>query len=405
MAVGVIERVKSWQTRESAKQKAIGARLVHLEPFREQMLRRLTTAAVIFFPIEAILVLRVRMDFKWIAGGLIWPGIALIAALWCLYLTKVRCRIGGATGMLFVTIAFAASWTQAGMVKLGSHGYPQYGGILMLTILLTGLLIGEFYVGAWTFICCLSLQYAVNEGQGWMVNLGWCAVYVACGWLVIQFSRKLEQLHEASRLAEEAQRSAIVAERTRFARDIHDTLAQGFTGILMQLSAAEQRLQTDSEQVRMHIDRARQLANESLEEARRSVSALRVGAAGTLLDAIAQIGNRLISDSGIRLETRVEGQPYSLPETCESNLMRIAQEALTNAVRHAHASSIYVFLAYRTGSVLLEIGDTGQGMSGGEPSGFGVDGMRQRAHQIGGEIRILSDPGRGTRIMVTVPNA
>ena len=85
--------------------------------------------------------------------------------------------------------------------------------------------------------------------------------------------------------------------------------------------------------------------------------------------------------------------------------MRIAQEALTNAVRHAHASSIYVFLAYRTGSVLLEIGDTGHGMSGGEPSGFGVDGMRQRARQIGGEIKILSDPGSGTRIMVTVPNA
>ena len=405
MAVGIVERVKSWQSQESAKRKANRERLVHLEPFREQMLRRLTAAAVFFFPIAAILALRVGMDFKWIIGGLIWPGISLITTLWCLYLTKLRCRIGLATGMLFSAIAFAASWPQAVLLRHGAQGYPQYGGIIMLTILLSGLLIGEFYVGAWTLICCVSFQYAINNESGWTEILGWSVLYVACAWLVIQFSKNLEQLHEASRLAEEKQRSAIVAERTRFARDIHDTLAQGFTGILMQLSAAEQRLQTDAEQVRVHIERARQLANESLEEARRSVSALRVGAAGTLLDAIAQIGNRLISDSGIQLKTRVEGQPYSLPETCESNLLRIAQEALTNAVRHAHASSIYVFLAYRTGSVLMEIGDTGQGMSGGEPSGFGVDGMRQRARQIGGEIKILSDPGRGTRIMVTVPNA
>jgi signal transduction histidine kinase len=405
MAGGIGERFKSWQSRESAKRKAIRDRLAHLEPFREQILKQLTVAAVIFFPIGAFLSLRVRMDFKWITGGLILPGISLIVTLWCLYLTKLRCRLELAKGMLLIAIVFSAAWPQASLLHQGQQGYPQYGGIIMLTILLSGLLIGEFYVGAWTLICCVSFQYAINNESGWTEILGWSAIYVACAWVVIQFSKNLEQLHEASRLAEEKQRSAIVAERTRFARDIHDTLAQGFTGILMQLSAAEQRLHTDAEQVRIHIERARQLANESLEEARRSVSALRVGAAGTLLDAIAQIGNRLISDSGIRLETRVEGQPYSLPETCESNLMRIAQEALTNAVRHAHASSIYVFLAYRTGSVLLEIGDTGHGMSGGEPSGFGVDGMRQRARQIGGEIKILSDPGSGTRIMVTVPNA
>jgi signal transduction histidine kinase len=208
-------------------------------------------------------------------------------------------------------------------------------------------------------------------------------------------------------VAEEQQRSAIVAERVRFARDMHDTLAQGFTGIMMQLNAAEQRLQEDSGQARSHIDKARQLANDSLEEARRSVSALRSAALsnGTLLDAIAQIGQKLTSDSSVQLETTLEGQPYSLTESCEANLLRIAQEAMTNAVRHASASSIEVRLAYLTGSVVLEVGDRGRGMSGGESSGFGLDGMRQRAREIGGEIRILSDPGRGTRILVTVPNA
>jgi two-component system NarL family sensor kinase len=107
----------------------------------------------------------------------------------------------------------------------------------------------------------------------------------------------------------------------------------------------------------------------------------------------------------VLLETTLEGQPYSLTEPCEANLLRIAQEAMTNAVRHANASQIEVRLAYRTGSVVLEVGDSGHGMTGGESSGLGVDGMRQRAREIGGEIRILSDPGRGTRIVVTVPNA
>lgn len=407
-ANGLIGQFKSWQAQESAKRKAMRDRLIHLEPLREEMLRRFVTVALIVLPIEAFLVIRAGTSFKWIAGGVIWPAAALLIASACLHWSKQSTlRVGLGTGMLLQAIAFAASWNEAGLLKQTGIGYPQYGGVLMLTILLCGLLVGEFFVGVWTFICCVSLQYAIHGAAGWPVNLGWCAVYVACGWLVIQFSRHLERLHDAGRKAEEEQRSAIVAERTRFARDIHDTLAEGFTGIMMQLNAAEQRLTADPEQARTYLDKARDLANKSLEEARRSVSALRAAALGngTLLDAIAQIGNNLVSNSSMQMETKLEGQPYSLPEECENNLLRIAQEALTNAVRHAHSSRVYVCLAYRTGSVLMEIGDTGRGMNGSESSGFGVDNMRERVRQIGGEIKILSDPGRGTRIMVTVPNA
>jgi signal transduction histidine kinase len=276
---------------------------------------------------------------------------------------------------------------------------------LVLTILLSGLLVGKSYVRLWT-ITCVILQFAA-PASSWRVNALWGLVHVTAGWLVTLYSSHLQRLFEVSRAAEEQQRNAIVAERTRFARDIHDTLAQGFTGIMMQLNAAEQRLQGDATEARVHIDKARQLASESLEEARRSVSALRAGALsnGTLLDAMEQIGRKLTSDSGVQFDTELEGQPYALPEQCEANLLRIAQEALTNAVRHSGTERVGIRLAYRTGSVMLEVGDSGRGMSGVEPSGFGVDGMRERARQIGGEIQILSDPGRGTRIVVTVPNA
>jgi len=285
------------------------------------------------------------------------------------------------------------------------YEYPQYGGALVLTIILSGLLLGKSYVRLWT-ITCVILQFAA-PASSWRVNALWGLLHITAGWLVTLYSSHLQRLFEVSLAAEEQQRNAIVAERTRFARDIHDTLAQGFTGIMMQLNAAEQRLQEDSAAARVYIEKARQLASESLEEARRSVSALRIDtlASGSLLGAIEQIGRKLTSDSGVRLDSKLEGQPYALAEQCEANLLRIAQEALTNAVRHSGTERISILLAYRTGSVMLEIRDSGRGMSGVEPSGFGVDGMRERARQIGGEIQILSDPGRGTRIVVTVPNA
>jgi signal transduction histidine kinase len=397
---------KRWYAKEQAKRRSIRERLVHLETLRAEMLPPILAVSFVGLALQAALFVwaGVPKSTFFPSGTTVFPAVCLLASAASLRWGAKKWRTQLAISTLFVGIALAVTWSQAALLKTPNNGYPQYGGLLILTILLSGLLIGEFYVGIWTFICCGSLQFAVMESNSWQVNAGWSAVYVAAGWLVILFSRRLERLFESNRIAEEQRRDAIVAERTRFARDIHDTLAQGFTGIMMQLNAAEQRLQGDSADARAHIEKARQLAGESLEEARRSVSALRI-ASGSLLDAIEQIARKLTSDSGVHLDTKLEGQPYALPEQCEANLVRIAQEALTNAARHSGAVRMSVRLAYQTGSVVLEVGDSGRGMSGVEPSGFGVDGMRERARHIGAELRIVSDPGRGTRIIVTVPNA
>jgi len=331
-------------------------------------------------------------------GSFIFSGVLLLAAI----LTR-KWHPPFALGPLFFAIISIVVLPIQQAAK-GLYEYPQFSGALVLTILLSGLLMGKSNVRLWTTIC-IMFQFAAPRSS-WGANALWDLIYVAAGCLVTLYSSHLQRLFEVSRAAEEQQRHAIVAERTRFARDIHDTLAQGFTGIMMQLNAAEQRLQGDSMDARAHIEKARELATASLEEARRSVSALRVDPlSGSLLGAIEQIGRRLTSDSGIQVDTKLEGQPCALSEQCEANLLRIAQEALTNAVRHSGTERLRIRLAYRTGSVVLEVGDSGRGMSGVEPSGFGVDGMRERARQIGGEIQILSDPGRGTRIIVTVPNA
>ncbi|MBZ5672810.1 MAG: sensor histidine kinase [Acidobacteriia bacterium] len=366
---------------------------------REAPLRNELFLRILFFTIGT---LALQFGLLWWTEIKDWryslfPGTLLLAAI----LTRKRIP-----PFAFVALFMALVLTVTLPASKGLVDYPQYGAATVLTILVAGLLFGRSSVWGWTVFACITRTGAM-ETHSWTTYAGWCTVYASSAWIVTLYSRHLQRLFEVGRAAEEQQRNAIVAERTRFARDIHDTLAQGFTGIMMQLNAAEQRLQGEPSDARVHIEKARQLASESLEEARRSVSALRAGALsdGSLLEAMEQIGRKLTSDSGVQLETKLEGQPYALPEQYEANLLRIAQEAMTNAVRHSGTKRIGIRLAYRTGSVVLEVDDSGRGMSGVEPSGFGVDGMRERARQIGGEIQILSDPGCGTRIVVTVPNA
>ena len=358
-------------------------------------------------PLRAELIRHIRVVWAVVLAGLVgfrlWMGVHFLdiflgivfPIFWLLGTWSKNKPFAGAA--LLVSVVFGTMFTSP---------IPQYGGLTILTILVAGLVVGEFFVGIWTFVCAVALPFATASEVGWQVSAGWSAVYIAAGWLVILFSRHLERLLEANLVAEEQQRGAIVEERTRFAREVHDTLAQGFTGIMMQLNAAEQRLQPESE-ARPHVEKARELARESLDQARRSVSALRMGvlANSTLLEAIEQIGRELVADSKIRFETKLEGAPYSLSELREANLLRIAQEALTNAVRHSGADRIQARLAYQPGSTALEIEDNGHGISDLAREGFGVSGMRDRARQIGGLIDIRTQANGGTRVFVMVPNA
>jgi signal transduction histidine kinase len=398
--VSALKRLKEWEARR-------GRHMMPAAPFRAGLVKRLLIFTLFALAAEAALLSWDGTPGHWLRFIIVQP------AIWLAIAGSAYLKGGAATSrapIIARAFLFTAIVEMATLPTVHSH-YPQFEGVMVLTIILAGLLVSGWYVVGWTVAACF-VQISQIEFMGWTWPgyAGWCAVYIAAGWLVTVFAKHLERFYEASRVAEEQQRNAIVAERTRFARDMHDTLAQGFTGIMMQLNAAEQRLAENAGEARKHIEKARQLARESFEEAQRSVSALRNAslANGTLLGAIEQIGHKLTSDSTVRLESKLEGQPYSLAENCEANLLGIAQEALTNAVRHAGATTIRVLLAYRAGTVVLEVDDSGQGMSGRESpghGGFGIQGMRERARQIGGEIQILSDSGRGTRVIVTVPNA
>ena len=209
-------------------------------------------------------------------------------------------------------------------------------------------------------------------------------------------------------LQKQAEAASIAEERNRMAREIHDTLAQAFTGILAQVGAANQVLTDDVEATQAHLDLIKELARTGLTEARRSVVALRpqLLEEGSLHSAlhrlVAQIRTAAMDTT---LYYEIEGAVYSLPTEVESNLLRIGQEALTNATKHANADEIRVELVYDRDRVCLRVKDNGQGFGVGSiPSseGFGLLGMSERAERIGAQLTIRSQPGQGTEIIVTV---
>jgi PAS domain S-box-containing protein len=205
----------------------------------------------------------------------------------------------------------------------------------------------------------------------------------------------------------QAEEASILEERNRMAREIHDTLAQAFTGILIQVDAATQVLTDDVEATQAHLDTIEELARTGLAEARRSVTALRpqLLEEGDLSSALEQLVNQMRVATHTDLIYSIQGVAYSLPAEVENNLLRIGQEALTNAIKYANANEIRIELVYDNAQCRLQVKDDGQGfgvvgvpMSGG----FGLLGMSERAERIGAQLVLESQPDQGTEIIVIV---
>ena len=177
---------------------------------------------------------------------------------------------------------------------------------------------------------------------------------------------------------------------------------------MLQLEGCEQVLTQNPREAQKHIDRARSVARSSLEEARRSLVAMHAQSLDetSLPDAIEQIVSELRRESPAQIELSVSGIPYSLPIATQEHLLRVTQEALRNAIRHANASDVRVKIAYDPDAVGIRIEDNGQGFSmrkvrGG--LGLGLAIMRERASEIGANFDLRSQPGKGTRVAVRMP--
>ncbi|MBI3965917.1 MAG: sensor histidine kinase, partial [Chloroflexi bacterium] len=211
---------------------------------------------------------------------------------------------------------------------------------------------------------------------------------------------------ERARLAEESVRLARAEERTRLAREIHDTLAQGLTAIALHVEGALNHLDRDPVRSRERLERALATARESLEEARRSVLNLRaVPLDGKpLSEALNALARSFTSETGIRVHVQASGA-HALTPRCEAELYRIAQEALTNVRRHAHAREVEIALRLGPRTATLAVHDDGQGFDRKRagPQGHGLVGMRERAKLLGARLRVVSRRGSGTTVSLTVP--
>src|SRR5438067_4879572 len=244
------------------------------------------------------------------------------------------------------------------------------------------------------------------------------------GFLVLTFQRHAEDVQKSellvalaqqatlavqlTRLAYSAKEAAVLMERTRIGQEIHDGLAQAFTGILLQLGAVEEfpSCRKRGSELGLTLSRVRELARDGLAEARRSVMALRLDQTrrAGLEIALRQLADRSTVAGGVTCSFEGGGIRTGLRPEHEHELLRIAQEAVSNAVRHARPHHVHITMTDQDADWELAVADDGVGMEQGPDvyarEGFGLSSMRQRAGAIGGEWRIESTPGAGTRVSV-----
>jgi signal transduction histidine kinase len=212
-----------------------------------------------------------------------------------------------------------------------------------------------------------------------------------------------------TRLARTARQSAVLEERNRLAGEIHDSLAQSFAGISMQLFAAQEVIQSMDDNSLGYIERANDLARFGLAEARRSALSLRsdVIEESGLVEALQMLVERSNIPGRLRCNFRSNGiRKEDLPLQIQQDFLRIAQEAISNALRHAKPTVINVNLRLNSTNLVLEIRDNGTGientrLENGE--GLGLSNMRDRAKTVGAELDIRTAGGRGTSIIVRLP--
>jgi PAS domain S-box-containing protein len=212
------------------------------------------------------------------------------------------------------------------------------------------------------------------------------------------------QLNE---FAEQRREAAVLEERNRMARDIHDTLAQGFTGVIVQLEAAEDAIACcRRKEANDHLHRASELARRSLTEARRSVHALRPQALQreNFWEALKRNIKNTTAGTALHTTFKLRGKLRDLPPIWQENLLHIGQEALTNALKYARPRNFETRLISNPKQLRLQLRDDGDGFKVKDGhDGFGLSGMRERVEQMGGKLNITSSRGKGTKVTVTLP--
>jgi signal transduction histidine kinase len=263
---------------------------------------------------------------------------------------------------------------------------------------------------------------AIAGWNGWTSD-GWIIAAVQAGlgagfaftlgrWIdrVITQSRERAQLLVAlestrAELANVHRSAGIAAERDRMGAEIHDTLAQGFTSLLMLVRGVRSSFVSNPEAALQLLDVAEQTAQDNLDEARALITNSRPAPLqdAAITAALERLTTQFGRDTGLEASIEVLGTPRPLDPALDVVLLRTAQESLANVRKHAHASLVRLQLRYTDNNVSLEVSDDGTGFDSTELApGFGLSGMQARANQVGGQVEVVSNLGEGTRVQVSL---
>jgi signal transduction histidine kinase len=228
-------------------------------------------------------------------------------------------------------------------------------------------------------------------------------------WRVKERTRQLK-IQITARKEADLQSKAVLSERTRLAKELHDTIEQTMTGVTLQLNAVAKLIQQNPDTASRHLGLARNMVRSSRVDLRRSIWDLRSRELEQfdLATALLLSGNQIADGANIRIEIETSGQARSLPEITEENILRIGQEAMTNAVKHSGATQLLLGLEFHPEKVVLTIKDNGNGFNpdnclGPNEGHFGLLGMSERAKRLGGNISVTSTLEVGTIISVDIP--
>jgi signal transduction histidine kinase len=337
------------------------------------------------------------------AAGPVLPRVSRSRRAAALWLAAV-----GAVWLVLLALTPDAVWVAFPLYFLQLHLLPRRAGLAAVTLTAAAAIAG-FAAHQHSFSPAMAIGPALGAAVAVAVVWGYQALYRESE----ERRRLIEELRATRADLDAVQHTAgVLAERERLAREIHDTLAQGLSSIQLLLRAAERGLPDTPENAARLVGQARQAAVDNLDEARRFVAALTPPTleGTTLAGALERLCATTSTRHRLTARLHVTGDPVPLPTAHEVALLRIAQSALANTVRHAEAGTAEVTLGYLGEHVALDVVDDGIGFDPGrlpapdpETGGFGLAAMRARMHALGGTLAVESAPGRGTALAARLP--
>jgi signal transduction histidine kinase len=350
-----------------------------------------------------------------------WPTFALLAVMGLAYLTlgvrglRQDVRMGAAYHLVAWSALLAIQWVDPGTESwmLFFVLYPQLWAMLPIRVAAAGTVLTITLFGTVRFVQSDYDEGALNAiVVSSLISLG---VSMALGLFISRISREansrartIDELRATqARLAAAERDRGVHEERERVSREIHDTLAQGFTSVVTLARAADSALaRGDADTARDRLTLIERTASDNLAEARLIVAELTPGhlQSRTLAQALERLGRAVSSENGLHADVHGGGEPAALGGVSEVVILRTAQEALSNVRRHAAASTVDLALDYAPDRVVLTVSDDGRGFDPGvDRDGFGLDGVRSRAAEVGGVVSLDSIPGEGTTLRLEVP--